>query len=961
MLYMVVITKEERQLTHPYRIRRWGRRALACLLAMSLLAPAALAESVNSWEAESYKEYAAGLQQQAYPDGRDRLLLQGAAAAAQENTEVLTAFEGWEGDCLLTGETGYAEWNFSVETTGLYTIRLRYYPYPGKGSAIERSLLLDGEVPFSEAGSVSFPRIWVDERDGAFQTDTGGNDITPTQKEAPAWTEGYLADPGASDEPFTFYLEAGKSHTLRLTSVKEPMAIGSLEIAPRESLPSYDEVKAAYDEAGYRDAGKSLTIQAEGMASKSASTIYPTYNRSSPGMIPCSTSSIRLNMVGGEKWQEPGQWIRWTVDTVEESGLYKIAVRYKQDLLSGAFVTRSLKINGEFPFEEAKKLTFTYDNGWQVCALGDGERTFEFYFEKGKTYELELCVSLGEMADILSRAQDSVGVLNSIYRQILMVTGSEPDPFRDYQFSKLIPDTLRLMEEQYAALSAVLEDIQAVSGINGQRLSTLRTVLFDLKTMVDNPVKISNTLKRFQTNTGALAAWVLDSKKQPLELDWISLLPPEAKLPAADKGFFSFAWLNISLFLHSFVQDYYTVDAAGGGQAAVTVWVGSGNIGGRDQAQILRRMIDDTYTPGHGVTVDVQLVAPGTLMLAALSGTGPDVSLQTPITDPMNYAVRGAVKNLMDFPDAGEVLGRFHPGAVLPYQFEGGTYALPETYSYPMLFYRKDILSELGFGVPETWDDVYTLIPELHKHSMQFGLPTTFDMYAMLLYQNGGRIYTENGDACLLDNETAIRTFEQWGELYTDYKLQLTYDFVNRFRTGEMPVAIADFTLFNQLTVFAPEMRGRWDFTVVPGTMREDGTVDHSAPGTGVSAIMMTGAKNPDAAWDFMKWWTEADTQVRFAGELESYMGPAARYPAANLEAIRQIPWPAAQYDSLMEQWDWVEAIPQVPGGYITTRYIDFAFKAVVNRAQDPGEQLMKYVKQINAEIRRKRAEFGLS
>ena len=176
-----------------------------------------------------------------------------------------------------------------------------------------------------------------------------------------------------------------------------------------------------------------------------------------------------------------------------------------------------------------------------------------------------------------------------------------------------------------------------------------------------------------------------------------------------------------------------------------------------------------------------------------------------------------------------------------------------------------------------------------------------------------------------------------------------------------MPVAITDFTLFNQLTVFAPEMRGRWDFTVVPGTMREDGTVDHSAPGTGVSAIMMTGAKNPDAAWDFMKWWTEADTQVRFAGELESYMGPAARYPAANLEAIRQIPWPAAQYDSLMEQWDWVEAIPQVPGGYITTRYIDFAFKAVVNRAQDPGEQLMKYVKQINAEIRRKRAEFGLS
>jgi hypothetical protein len=110
-----------------------------------------------------------------------------------------------------------------------------------------------------------------------------------------------------------------------------------------------------------------------------------------------------------------------------------------------------------------------------------------------------------------------------------------------------------------------------------------------------------------------------------------------------------------------------------------------------------------------------------------------------------------------------------------------------------------------------------------------------------------------------------------------------------------------------------------------------------------------------------MCWWTDAKSQTRFAQEIESLLGTSARFPTANLEAMGQIPWTTSDYNSIMEQLKYVKSIPQVPGGYITERYLDFGFKAVVNKNADPGEQLLDYVPIINDELLRKRTEFGFN
>lgn len=123
---------------------------------------------------------------------------------------------------------------------------------------------------------------------------------------------------------------------------------------------------------------------------------------------------------------------------------------------------------------------------------------------------------------------------------------------------------------------------------------------------------------------------------------------------------------------------------------------------------------------------------------------------------------------------------------------------------------------------------------------------------------------------------------------------------------------------------------------------------------------MLRQAKNKDAAWEFMKWWVDKDSQVRFGREMEGLMGAAARYPTANVEALKELPWPTSDYRNLEEQWQWVQGVPEVPGGYFTGRHLDNALREVINNGTNTADALYDYVQEIDYEIDQKRAEFDL-
>ena len=205
-----------------------------------------------------------------------------------------------------------------------------------------------------------------------------------------------------------------------------------------------------------------------------------------------------------------------------------------------------------------------------------------------------------------------------------------------------------------------------------------------------------------------------------------------------------------------------------------------------------------------------------------------------------------------------------------------------------------------------------------------------------------------------------INAFRDYANLYINYNLPKAYNFANRFRSGEMPIGIADYSMYNQLVVFAPEIRGLWGFAPMIGTEKADGTIDRTVTGTVSGTVILADAKDPEACLRFLQWWTGCDAQVLYAREQESVMGAAARYTVANVQAMDRMAWDTDQLAVLKAQWSDVRGIPEVPGGYYTSRYVDFAYKAVVLQSENAREVLMDYTEIIDREIKNKRQEFDL-
>lgn len=872
---------------------------------------------------------------------------------------------------LVTDETGRVTWTFEVAETGFYDLFFTYRAVAGKGATIERALYLDGELPFSEARDLVFNRVYEDEGEKIYSKQ--GNEYRRPQKECFLWqTVRAVSNATFNDEGISLYLTAG-AHTLSLEGIAEPMALAEIRFEQAPAALPYAEQLAAWKAAGYTSYdGAMISVQGEDAFRKSTNTLYAVENRTSSLTEPFDLKLTQLNCIGGNNWKYKHQWIEWKI-TVPESGLYKIALRTLQDFVSGGNAYRRLTIDGELPFAEAESLTVKYSMDWQMLALGKGDAPYLFYMEEG-THTLRLTVVLGDMYSLLEEANVCVNELNRLYRDVLTITGSVPDTYRDYDLDEKIPHLMDTLDRNIAALTRIKNGLEALSDVGGEQTVYINQLLVQLESFVERPNTIATRLSKLSDNLNSLASWIVSASEVGMLIDKIIVCAPDATLPRAEVGFFRALWEAIRAFFISFFHDYYVVDSFteidGEPAGEVTLWMAGTS--GRDQANIIKNLSDFYFTEQTGIRLNIKLVDMDALLRSVASGSGPDVALFQGQSQAVNYGIRGAAYDLNQFEDVDEITARFAESALTPLQYGGKLYALPEQQNFMMMFYRTDVLNELGVTPPNTWDEFYRLIPQLSEKHYSIGLPTPAtvqsgssasginDLFSALLLQNKATVYNEDGSRCVLDSLESIEAFVQWSEFYTKYDLPISYSDVNRFRTGEMPIIITSYGFYNTLSVAAPEIQGLWSLAPIPGTPQADGTIDRSVASNVSCAMIFENAKDVDDAWEFLKWWTSTDTQVRYGQEIEALQGRSARWATANLEAMKALPWSASIAEQIQEQWKWVQGIPEVPGGYYTGRSVDNAIKSVINMGESPRESLLDAVIQINNELRVKREEFDL-
>ncbi len=898
------------------------------------------------------------------------------------DVEIEENYEG-AGKVLFTGTGSGVTWEVDVPESGFYNLYIEYLLPESRGVAAERVVYINGEVPFEDARNVSFSRIWTD--GGEVRVDNQGNEIRPTQVEVYDWQTAYFRDDmGYIAEPYKFYFEKG-TNSITLEGENEPMFLKKLTVSAVRDIDTYDEYLAKQPQVNTSEGARnySQVIQGETSTLRSESSLYAKYDRSSPTTQPNSVTTTVLNYVGGEAWRSPGQWIEWNFE-VPEDGYYNIMIKGRQNYARGSVSNRTVYIDGEILFEELKEVSFSYSNDWENVELADEEgNPYNIYLTEG-SHTLRMEAALGGLGSILEELEDSTYRLNQIYRKILVYTGANPDKYRDYKINLNYPEIMQAMDLESKRLYKIVDDMVAYSGQKADQIATAQTVAQQLERFCEKPNKITLEFTTFKDNITALGTASLNMSQTNLDIDYIVVSGTDTR-PAKDKaGAFAKLWHEIKSFVASFTVDYNSVGDVyddKGSDEVVKVWV----LTGRDQGTILKAMVDDTFTPESGVKVNVEIVDPGALLNAVLAGRGPNVVLSVGADQPVNYALRGAAEDITQFADYEDVLSHYTRSSYEQYALDGSIYALPETQTFNVMFYRKDVLEELGLEPPQTWQELIEMLPTIQGNNLSVGIPSAagssgsaaattavasntpdLSLYFTLMFQNGGDLYNEAGTKTTVDNEAGIKAFDDYVRYFNDYGLPTVYDFVSRFRSGEMPIGISAYSTYNTLIVSAPEIRGLWDFTLIPGTERQDENgetyIDRSDFITGSATMMI---KTEDEAlrqnsWEFMKWWAQPDTQVRFGREIEALLGSSARYATANKDAFEQLSWSADDIAILSEQWNQTVGIREVPGGYYTGRHITNAIRKVINDKDDTRETIIDYSITINDEITKKRNEFGL-
>lgn len=864
-----------------------------------------------------------------------------------------------EGDgSIILGADEAVDYNFSVPSDSIYNIYLSYAAIEDNKSNLNIGIKLDGEYPFEEAGSLSFPTAWNNETND-FAEDDKGNQLTPKQ----VMVDGFFTYPAYDDtgveiKPYEFFISAG-AHTVSLTAIGDGVKLNTVMIAPVRRETSYEDYIKNYDTKAANGA-ETVVLQAEKSVNKTSFALIPKSDTLNNDVKPADPKRIMLNYMGGTSWQTPGEQISWSFNA-EKDGLYKFVFHYKQSDNINRPSYRHLMIDGNTPFSEARELKFDYTTGWKTYELGDGEEPYYVWLTKGE-HTLTLAATLGSnTADYYNRLSEICNNLNSIYLNIIKITGTSPDLNRDYELFTQIPDLEEALTQNRDLLEKLNNDITEDSGGDTNELSAaLDNMLLVIDKMLKSPYSAHQYVTNFYSNFSSASTWLQDMKKMPLALDYVAVVPSDSDYEG-DSSFFGGLKFRFLRLLASFSSEYdsgYDEDD----ENTITIWTGLG----RDQANAIDTLIKQDFTPKTGVKVNLKIVQ-ATLINGLLADDVPDVMLNMSRTQPVNYGVRNALYDLREFDDYEEVMKRFQEGADIPYTYKGKTYAIPTTQIFNVMFYRTDILEKLNISVPQTWSEFMDASVTIQRNNMEVYIPYasalagnagigSTGLYPTLMLQKGLSFYNDEGTATAINTPASISVFDNWIKMYTNYKIQKSADFYNRFRMGIMPLGVAGYATYFNFVQMAPEIQGQYSMALVPA---DDETGSRAVAVDGGACAIVKKTNNPEAAWEFLKWYTSTDVVIEYSRRVESIQGLVGRLQTSNVEALNKMDWNDEQLAVINEQWKLAKEIPEVPGSYYLLRAVDQAYWSVINGKQNSKDAMAYWSASADAEIERKYLEFA--
>lgn len=850
----------------------------------------------------------------------------------------------------------------SVEKAGLYGLSVDYYCLADKAVSHTVGVKINGEYPFSEARELVLSQLYGTE-EWPFRKDSRGNEITPDTILRHEWQSRLLKSVRQGEQDaLLFFLEEGENEIL-LTMEKSSILLGKVSVLSLPEAVDYDTYRSGLPDA---EGGKALvSLEAERIWRKNTTSTRPVATRDVE-VSPYLASRKLMSVVGGATWNQNGQTLYYEFD-IDTPGWYSVALKYKQNEKANTVVRRTLTLDGELPFAEARGVAFESSNSWIVRDFGDEDGAFRFYLEAG-THRLGLEADSTEMNPLMDVISAQIDKIADIAVEVKKVTGGSDDVNRDWEILTFIPELRDELNSLADNLEDVMEELIRLNlGDDGNSdISNLEIVISRLRKLADDPDELPNNLSSFSEGSSSVSQMlgtVLESiQKSPMTLDCIYIHQEDSELPKYKVGVLRKVWEEVRYF----ADDLFSGEAEKQEEYDMTidVWVNRAVT----YVNELQTMTDAYFTPETGIKVNFSLMKDeNKLILANTTNSQPDAALGLSIHLPYDLAIRGVLADLRQFEGFEETAGQFAPGALLTNVYEDGVYALPETQDFFVLYYRKDLLETLGIQIPDTWDEVLGILPVLQRYGMNFYIPLassssfkTFSATTPFFLQYGGAIYEEDGMTVAVNNENGLAAMKFMTDLFTIYGLPTEVaDFYQSFRNGTIPIGVAPFSTYLKLEAAAAELAGKWDIAVMPGMRNADGVVERWATGGGTTGAIFSKSEKQEATWEFFKWWLSAKTQERFGTQMQLLYGDTYMWNTANVEAFAELPIADAHKEVIADQRKWLHEFVKTPASYMIEREISNVWNAVVFNGENVRSTLDDAAILMNQELARKWEEFG--
>ncbi len=282
--------------------------------------------------------------------------------------------------------------------------------------------------------------------------------------------------------------------------------------------------------------------------------------------------------------------------------------------------------------------------------------------------------------------------------------------------------------------------------------------------------------------------------------------------------------------------------------------------------------------------------------------------------------------------------------------YQGKVYGLPYLSAPRVLLYRKDLLKAAGFArPPDTWEELAAGAARMTVRRgpitelAGMNLPVSWQVFVEFLWENGGRIFDEQGRRSLLDRPEAVEALQFYVDLYHKHRVCPTAGMPRI--GGDIPVFAskkAAMEIMNQFGIYnvrkyAPELLPQ--VGIAPTPRRKERVVSVYTDWL----AMTPQSQHKDLAWELMTFLMEPKNLAAYNATL--FFIPPRRSAVEAAEFMRRNP-ELREFVSLMEQYG--RSLPAIPEWFEIRTGLQSAVEAAIYQAKTPEQALQDYSRELN-------------